>query len=403
MSQQENIKNGSAAGPRVLILPSWWYPNRNAPFSGLFVRRQAEAIAAFCPTAVLFVTPDPFQRTRREIVSTVENGLPTVRVYFRPASASPWGVLYNSLHFMAAAAAGRRALPVPFQNPDLIHVQITPPVGLILFLRFFWRQASLVFSEHWSKYLLPRRWENPLRKWFIKRFIARCASVTTVSKALARGLQAHGLKAPRWQIIGNPVNPDVFFPPAGKTCKNGQLTTILHVSFLTEIKKADGIVRAMAILARRRPNVRLLVVGDGPTRPQCEKLARDLGLFDDVIFFLGTLPEADVAATMRQSDILVLFSEIETFGCVAAEALASGLAVVSTPTAVAEFLPLESGILVPFGDEQALASALEKMVDLRPAFDSSRGCRVVRERFAPMEIGRRFYNLFQEVVTETKA
>ena len=59
MSQQENVASAPAAGPRVLVWPSCWYPNRNVPHSGLFIRRQAAAIAAFCPTAVLFVAPDP--------------------------------------------------------------------------------------------------------------------------------------------------------------------------------------------------------------------------------------------------------------------------------------------------------------------------------------------------------
>ncbi len=401
MSQQENVHPGSAAGPRVLILPSWWYPNRNAPLSGIFVRRQAEAIAAFCPTAVLFVTPDPSLRTRREVDCAVEHGLTTVRVFFRPARPSPWQALSNTLRFMAAAAAGRRALPVLFQDPDLIQVQITPSVGLICSLWLLWRRTPTVFSEHWTKYLLPPGRENPLRQWVIKRFSARCAAMTAVSEILARGMRVHGLQAPLWRVIGNSVDPNVFYPPGEK--KAGRVATILHISSQKKIKNVAGIVHAMAILARRRPKVRLLVVGNGPTRTESEALARTLGLFDRVVFFQDPLTEKETAAAMRQGDILVLFSELETFSCVAAEALASGLAVVSTPTAVAEFLPAEAGLLVPFGDEEALAAALEKMVDLLPAFDNTRGRQVVRERFAPNEVGRCFYNLFQEVVRETKA
>ena len=398
MFEQENIGPAPAAGPRVLILPSWWYPNRNSPFSGIFIQRQAAAIAAFCPTAVLFVTPDRSLKGRREIIAAVENGLLTVRAYFRPAPRSPWQMLSNTRRFMAAAAAGRRALPLTFQNPDLLHVQVTPPVGLILSLHFFWGRTPVVFSEHWSKYLLPAGRENPLRTWFIKRFTANCAAVTTVSDVLARAMRAKGFAAPFWRIIGNPVDPAVFFPRPKKTGKAGRTVTILHVSFLAEIKKTAGIVRAMALLARRRPGVCLQVVGDGPTRTQCEALARSLGLLGGVIRFSGALPEEAVATVMRCSDILVLFSEAETFGCVAAEALASGLAVVSTPTAVAEFLPAAAGILVPFADEEALAGALEKMVDRLPEFDNTPGRRAVMEHFAPREIGRRFRDLFLEVL-----
>lgn len=396
MSQQENIDPGPAAGPRVLVLPSWWYPNRNAPLSGIFVRRQAKAIAAFCPTAVLFVTPDPSLRTRREIVSGIEDGLPTVRVYFRPAPPSPWQVLSNTLRFIVAAAAGRRALPALFQNPDLVQVQVTPPVGMTLFLQLFWRRIPLVFSEHWTKYLLPPVRRNPLRRWLIRRFSANCAAITAVSEALARGMQNHGLQAPLWRIIGNSVDPDIFHPP--ETKKTDQVTAILHISSQKEIKNTAGILRAIAILSRRCSNIRLLVIGAGPTRLANEELARALGLLDCVVFFRDPLSEKETAAAMRQGDILVLFSEIETFSCVAAEALASGLAVVSTPTAVAEFLPAESGILVPFADEEALAAALEKMIGHLPVFDGTLGRRMVIERFAPRKIGQCFFDLFQEVL-----
>lgn len=396
MSRQGNIPPGSTAGPRVLIMPSWWYPNRNAPLSGIFVRRQAEAIAAFCPTAVLFVVPDPSLRARREIVSTLENGLPTVRAYFRPAPPAPWRVLANTLRFMAAAAAGRRALPPPFLKPDLVQVQVTPPVGLVLILRLFWRRTPLVFSEHWTRYLLPPVRRNFLRTWFIGRFSARCAAMTAVSEALARGMRMHGWRAPLWRVIGNSVDPGIFHPQKEK--KTSGVASILHISSQKEIKNVAGIVRAMAILERRRSNVRLLIVGAGPTRPDNEALARALGLFDRVVFFQDPRPEKEMAATMRRSDILVLFSEIETFSCVAAEALASGLAVVSTPTAVSEYLPAGSGMVVPFGDEEALAAALEKIIDRLPLFDPMPGRRTVSERFAPREIGRRFYDLFREVL-----
>lgn len=400
MSVQEKIDPAPAPGPRVLVWPSWWYPNRSAPLSGLFVRRQAQAIAAFCPTAVLFVSPDPTLKNRREVVATDEDGMPTVRVYFRPAPALPWRPLSDSLRFMAAAAAGRRALPAPFRDPDLVQVQITPAVGLILFLRLFWRRPSMVFSEHWSKYLLPPGRGDRVRRWFINRFSARCAAVTAVSETLARGMRAHGLQAARWQVIGNVVDPGVFFAKSGK--KPGATVSILHVSSQNKMKNIAAIIRATAELARRRPHIRLLVIGRGPSRAEGEELAREKGLLERLVFFHDPLPEKELAAVMRRGDILVLFSEFETFACVAAEALASGLAVVSTPTAVSEYLPEESGLLVPFGDEGALAAALEKTIDRLPAFDSVPGRRVVSERFAPRVIGQLFFELFRDVLAHAK-
>jgi glycosyltransferase involved in cell wall biosynthesis len=209
-------------------------------------------------------------------------------------------------------------------------------------------------------------------------------------------MRSQGLRARRWAVIGNVVDPGTFYPePDGEPREKRSL---LHVSFQNRAKNIAGIVRAMASLAPRRPGVQLRVIGSGPAHEECRELARDLGLLDRVVFFAGALPEKEVAAVMRRGDILVLFSDYETFACVAAEALASGLAVVSTPTAVMEYLPEGSGLLVPFGDEKALAAALEDMVDRMPAFVGTPGRRAVSERFAPQEIGRSFYRLFQDVL-----
>lgn len=397
MPLEETTDSAPAPGPRVLIWPSCWYPNQSSATSGIFIRRQAAAIAAFCPTAVLFVSADPSLKSRREIGAAVEEGLPTVRARFRPAGRFPGRIPLNTLRFLAAAVAGRRALPPPFRRPDLVHVQVTPPAGLILFLRLFWRRVPLVFSEHWSKYLLPPGRENPLRRLLMGGFIGRCAAVTAVSEVLSRGMRAHGWRAPRWRIIGNPVDPAVFHPRSEAPAA-GAWRTILHVSSLAAVKNAPGIVRAAAGLIRRRPGVRLLLVGEGPARGECEDAAREQGLLGREIRFLDPLPEGELAALMRRSDILVLFSSGETFACVAAEALASGLAVVSTPTAVGEYLPAGSGELVPFGDERALAAALERTLDRLPGFDPGPGRRAVGERFAPPEIGRKFLGLFREVL-----
>ena len=368
--------------------------------NGLFVRRQAQAIAALCPAAVLFVTHDPALKKKREVVFTLEEGLPTVRAYFRPARPAPWRSLLDTMRFMAAAAAGRRALPPPFRDPDLVHVQVTPPLGLILSLKRFWRRQAVVFSEHWTEYLQPPGRGNPLRRWFIRRFCARCAAITTVSRMLAEGMRRHGFRSPRWEVIGNVIDTAVFSP--GTRMASGGDISILHVSFQKETKNLPGIIRAMGILSRRRSGCRLWVIGRGPTRVESENLARSLGLLDRTVFFADPLPEQEIAALMRRSDILVVFSHVETFSCVAAEALACGLAVISTPTAVAEYLPEGAGMLVPFHDEEALAAAMETMAGRMPEFDRAPGLRRIRERFSPQAIGIQFCELFREVLAKGK-
>ena len=71
------------------------------------------------------------------------------------------------------------------------------------------------------------------------------------------------------------------------------------------------------------------MIGDGPGWAECERSAVALGLGEQVTF-LGAQPKPEIARLMRSADLFVLPSRLETFGAAIAEALASGLPVVST-------------------------------------------------------------------------
>ena len=102
----------------------------------------------------------------------------------------------------------------------------------------------------------------------------------------------------------------------------------------------------------------LYILGEGSERPRLEKLIQDLGLHP-VVRLLGFQPNP--YATMRQADVFVLSSDYEGFGNVIVEAMALGVPVIATdcPYGPREILAGgKYGVLVPPGDEQALADAI---------------------------------------------
>jgi glycosyltransferase involved in cell wall biosynthesis len=130
------------------------------------------------------------------------------------------------------------------------------------------------------------------------------------------------------------------------------------VGRLVEIKRVDLLLRAVA-LARSDAPVRLIVVGDGGLRPDLERLAAGLGL-GSAVSFLGyrrDLPELAAA-----SDIAVLSSANEGTPVALIEAAAAARPAVATAVGgVAEVVTPETGVLVPAGDERALAEALRRL------------------------------------------
>lgn len=127
----------------------------------------------------------------------------------------------------------------------------------------------------------------------------------------------------------------------------------------------DALLRAMALLVRRAPEVLLLVGGEGPLRGELEALAAALGLADRVRF-LGFVPEAELSRYYQAADLFVLPSrELEGFGLVTVEALACGTPVVGTPVgATPELLEeLDPALLFPDTSPEAMATHLARFFE----------------------------------------
>ncbi|WP_459644433.1 glycosyltransferase [Kineococcus sp. NUM-3379] len=170
----------------------------------------------------------------------------------------------------------------------------------------------------------------------------------------------------------------------------GAAGTVVHVARLVEKKGTAHLVRAVALLAGRGVDVRLVCVGDGPLRAGLEELARGLGVARRVVF-TGALGNAEVLAAVAAAQVLCLPSvtagtgDQEGLGQVLLEAGALGRPVVATahggiPEAVVDGV---TGLLVPEADPQALAGALGRLLG-DPALarrTGGAGRRHVREHF----------------------
>ncbi|MFA9439835.1 glycosyltransferase family 4 protein [Uliginosibacterium sp. sgz301328] len=139
------------------------------------------------------------------------------------------------------------------------------------------------------------------------------------------------------------------------------------VSRLAPEKNLDLAIRAFESVRARHRNSRLVLVGDGPARAGLQ--AR----YPEHVF-AGMQRGEDLAAHYASADCFIFPSLTETFGNVIAEALASGLPVVSFDYAAASELITtgSNGLVVPFGDEAAFISACELLVQDRALLGAMR-------------------------------
>jgi glycosyltransferase involved in cell wall biosynthesis len=122
----------------------------------------------------------------------------------------------------------------------------------------------------------------------------------------------------------------------------------------------DVLIRAVGRVRETCPQVRLVMVGDGPLRPGLEQLTAQLGLTGTVIF---TGLRSDVPRLLGALDVFVLPSEREALPVAVLEAMAAGLPLVATrvggiPEVVEDGA---TGFLVPPGDVAAMHCVLERL------------------------------------------
>ncbi len=164
------------------------------------------------------------------------------------------------------------------------------------------------------------------------------------------------------------VDPELFrpVPPdrelaarCGLASGDEILVTAVRLVALKGVQRA---IRALAALAEARPGLKLLVAGEGPYRPELERLAAELGLAGRVCF-TGFLDPARLAGFYALGQVAVFPSMgEEALGLSIAEAMACGLPVAASRLGGVPEVVGDLGALVPPKDDQALARAINELL-----------------------------------------
>lgn len=161
-------------------------------------------------------------------------------------------------------------------------------------------------------------------------------------------------------LISAGISSEIFVVPLAISSNSFNLCTqnaldiadpyIIFVGRLVFYKNLHTIIRAFRSVVDSVPNAKLVIVGDGPLRNQLENLARDLGLYDHVIF-KGRVDHLSKVRLIHNASCLVFPGLIEGFGMTAIEAFACGKAVLASnvPPSNQMFRPgIDSFLVEPY-------------------------------------------------------
>jgi glycosyltransferase involved in cell wall biosynthesis len=200
----------------------------------------------------------------------------------------------------------------------------------------------------------------------------------------------------RVRTVGNVIDGDRF-TLAGERAL-GSAVRLLCVGNLIPEKGHIVLLRAVAALGRRSAALlHLTLVGSGPERGVLEVATSQLGIRDRVEF-VDRLTGDSLVRAFQAADLFVLPSLVETFGVVAAEAMACGTPVVVTRSGGPEwFVTKKTGLVVEPGAQDALAGAISAAIDRLDSFDPLEIRREILDRFGVGAFVRDMAEVYQTV------
>jgi len=379
----------------IVVIPSWYSTGRGA--GGGYFRDQALALqAAGFRVAMLAPTihtardlrAGRVRHARDGAISVEHEGIPLYRrdarvriprVPYR--NAATWSLCGLRLFAHYIAQMGL---------PDLVHAHCCLNGGVLALAINRRYGVPFIVTEHSTSFDKGRLrwWERDL----VRRVISRAQQCIAVSPHLADLLEVQ-YPGSRWQYAPN-VLGDVFLDPP--LARGSADPFVFICAARMSLEKGHALlIDAFAEAFRGSPDTRLRLVGDGPTKSGVEQLCFDRGVAGQVDF-LGALSSQQLRAELDAADAFVLASDVESFGVVVIEALASGLpAVITASGGPNHLIDASNGLLTPVQDLSALRQALIDMRRGARVYDRTKIHADAVDKYGPEEFARQFSALAQ--------
>ncbi len=224
---------------------------------------------------------------------------------------------------------------VRYEKLDVLHVHYAIPHASAAFmakmiLRSHGIEIPFVTTLHGTDITLVGK--DPSFEPVITFRINESDAVTAVSESLRKSTFEHFKVNREIEVVPNFIVPNMEAMRVNEEMRSKYASKneviLCHISNFRKVKRVEDVIHVFAKVNAKN-NSKLILVGDGPERYNCEKLARELNLTDRIIF-LGKL--RDTVHVLQIADVFLLPSETESFGLAALEAMAESVPVISSNT-----------------------------------------------------------------------
>lgn len=377
----------------VLFLNSW-YPNTVLPFNGNFIQQHARAVALFCNVACLQVETRE-QQEDFKISKEYSEGVLEVIIYVKKTDGL-FGFLQKVNLKRKAYLKGYKLIKQELGSVDITHLNVVLTAGLFaLYLKRKY-QIPFIVTEHSTRYLAIRKDGHNLKeRKIIRKVLQKASKICPVSKDLEEAMLQSGYKGD-YHVIPNVVNTKYF-----KFNKLGEpnFTKILHVSSLKKKHKNwVGILNVVKALSLKRNDFSLTIVSDGNLDP-VKKYAEELEIGATILEIIGQKTIPEIGEIMQHYDVFLLFSNFENLPCVIAEALVSGMPVISSNVGgIKEMVTKKNGVLVEAGNEKQLQQELLLFFDEKSKFDRLKIAKEAKQKYSYEAVAKQYISIYNKVL-----
>jgi glycosyltransferase involved in cell wall biosynthesis len=298
-------------------------------------------------------------------------------------------------------------------NPDVIHAQqpflggrVAQKIAKILDIPVVGTIHTQYDHEQYLHYAypIPLKWARYSLQATMRRFCNSCDVVTTPSSGMSKHLiQQIGVHTPLI-VVPNGIDLSVFQEANAQLIREkfgwGEERLLLFVGRLTIEKNLQFLLESFALVSKTLPDVRLVLVGDGPERRPLMERARELGL-EKSVHFAGWVAHDQVPGFYRAADLFVMPSITEANPLCLGEALAAATPVVAVNSFSAQecLTHGQDAILTPYSRE-AFSAAVVRILSEPERYGRMReyALRNANRTYTTMRQANDLLNVYQGLV-----
>ncbi len=279
-------------------------------------------------------------------------------VYFHEVEMGSYPLFKHEMYGLSLTSKILEVLE--YEQLDLIHGHYAIPHAVSAYLaklviRKSGADVKIITTLHGTDITLVGL--EPSYLPLLKFSIEESDGVTAVSKFLQQKTLANYHIDKEIEVIYNFVDTERYKPNENECFKkrmapNGE-KILVHTSNFRPVKRVPDTIKMLDIV-KKEISAKLVLIGDGPDRSECERLTRELQLQEDVTF-LGK--QDGLPDFLGAADIFLMPSQSESFGLAALEAMACGVPIISSSVGGLPELNIhnQTGFISELGDFEKMA------------------------------------------------